>query len=123
MRFLILKNNLGLDCNEPENINDEIGECSFQLDKIKDQTFGKLRSVSPVFVTDDEGSYYVKLPQDYSYTVTKLGAGTAVNNENEGVRVSHACKGMVEIKDCDGKSYSSKKFDNYRYWLKVIKKR
>ena len=112
LRFLILKNNLGLDCKA---IADEIGPESFTLSftKCGDRDYvpnmGRLKSVSPVFITDpNSGAYYTRMPLDSGYSVSAV----------ENVKGSHVSSGMVDIKKGD-EAFEMKKFDNYMYWTKV----
>ena len=74
LRFLILKNNLGLDCKDKQKIIVEIGKQGFVLKdshSAKGQDFGRLKSVSPVFITDSDEALYTRLPMDYGYMEEK----------------------------------------------------
>lgn len=48
---------------------DNIGESSFNLTKSEPASFGKIRSISPLYLIDKEGNYLIKTPLDHkNYT-------------------------------------------------------
>lgn len=111
LRFLILKNNLGLGCKDNQKIIVEIGKQGFVLKdslSAKGLDFGRLKSVSPVFITDSDDALYTRLPMDYGYMVEKSNA-----------KVSHICNGMVDITDSEHNPFNPKTFDNWCAWAKV----
>ncbi len=67
LRFSLLEKHYNVyDINE-ENIKkdiESIGEDSFNIEK-KIQTFGKIKKISPVFLIDDKGDYFIKTPFDH----------------------------------------------------------
>ncbi len=117
LRFLILRNGLGLNCRDKDSIKRAIGEKGFVVGDASSedgQDYGMLKSVSPVFITDASGAYYTRMPMDSGYCV----------REAESVEASHICNGMVKICYCDQKdnvckSFKMKDFNNYKYWAKV----
>ena len=119
VRFLILKNRLGLDGKDKEAIKREIGEKGFMIDDslVGDgQDYGRLKSVSAVFITDADGAYYTRMPMDSGYCVC----------EEKYARASHMGNGMVKISRCDDAgnvsgSFKMKDFKNFAYWAKVGK--
>lgn len=68
LRFLILKQkgllypNFRYNEEEKETINSCIGLNSFCFDKTHKQDFGYIKKISPVFLMDEAGNYYVKNP-------------------------------------------------------------
>ena len=81
LRFLILKMNdkLNLPSSETEDL---IGETSFSFEE-EHQDFGKIKSVSPLFLLQNNGDYYIKTPFNHNakyenYTPLKMDYQSAV---------------------------------------------
>lgn len=69
LRFLILKINGKLNSTK-ESTKDLIGESSFSFEK-KNQNFGKIYSISPLFLIHKNQEYYIKTPFNHKILESK----------------------------------------------------
>lgn len=117
MRYVVLKINNRLvtpgENPSPEDINARIaliGKESFSISSGIVQDFGVIKSLSPVFVSDEDGNVLMPCVTDAGYQVTFDPAIPVWGNTG-------GEKPMPVVVRSDGSDFSCKDYDNYLYWI------
>lgn len=81
LRYILLlkENKLGKDITHDQDVVDLIGVQSFSAVSPKAITYGKIKSISPIFIIDDNKTTYFARPFDWDYKFVRKDAGSKVS--------------------------------------------